>query len=75
MTKEKPQKKKSLNPFVRFSGIAFQIGLTIYLGSEFGKWLDEKFPNSSEIYTKGMTLFAVFIAMYSVISQVKKMSK
>lgn len=75
MTKEKPQKKKSLNPFVRFTGIAFQIGLTIYLGSEFGKWLDEKFPNSLEIYTKGMTLFAVFIAMYSVISQVKKMSK
>lgn len=66
--------KKQLNKYVRFSGIAIQMGLTIYLGSLLGKWLDTKFPNDSELYTKIVTLLAVFGAMYSVIRQVSKLS-
>ncbi|SEC36059.1 Putative F0F1-ATPase subunit Ca2+/Mg2+ transporter [Tenacibaculum sp. MAR_2009_124] len=73
MTKRKP--KKQLNKYVRFSGIAMQMGLTIYLGSILGKWLDNKFPNDSELYLKICTLAAVFAAMFSVIRQVSKLSK
>jgi len=67
-------KKKPLNKYVRFTGIAFQMGGTIYLGSLLGGWLDGKFPNENELYTKIVTLLAVFGAMYAVISQVIKIT-
>ncbi|MGG8496158.1 AtpZ/AtpI family protein [Tenacibaculum sp. TC6] len=73
MSKKTP--KKQLNKYVRFSGIAFQMGLTIYLGSLLGKWLDIKYPNDNQLYTKICTLAAVFGAMFSVIRQVTKLSK
>jgi len=67
-------KKKPLNKYVRFTGIAFQMGGTIYLGSLLGKWLDGQFPNENELYTKIVTLLAVFVAMYAIISQVIKIT-
>ncbi|WP_435135513.1 AtpZ/AtpI family protein [Formosa sp. A9] len=66
--KEKP--KKPLNKYVRFTSIALQMGLTIYLGSLLGAWLDQKFGNTNQLYYKIVTLLAVFMAMYSVIRQV-----
>lgn len=60
---------------MRFSGIALQMGLTIYLGSLLGEWLDQQFPNDNQLYTKICTLVAVFGAMLSVIVQVTKLSK
>jgi len=67
-------KKKPLNKYVRFTGIAFQMGGTIYLGSLLGGRLDGKFPNEHELYTKIVTLLAVFVAMYAIISQVIKIT-
>lgn len=67
---KKQKQKKQFNPFIRFSSIALQMGLTIYLGSKFGEWLDVKFNNDNQLYYKIVTLIAVFIAMYSVIKQV-----
>jgi membrane protein DedA with SNARE-associated domain len=67
-------KKKPLNKYVRFTGIAFQMGGTIYLGSLLGGWLDTKFINEHELYTKIVTLVAVFISMFSVIRQVIKIT-
>lgn len=67
-------KKKPLNKYVRFTGIAFQMGGTIYLGSLLGGWLDIQFPNENEMYTKIVTLLSVFGAMFSVIRQVTKMT-
>lgn len=71
----KNSKRKPLNKYIRFTTIAFQMGLTIYLGSLLGEWLDTKYPNEGELYTKICTLVAVFLAMYSVIQQVTKISK
>jgi len=50
------------------------MGGTIYLGSLLGGWLDGKFPNEHELYTRIVTLLAVFGAMYAVISQVIKIT-
>lgn len=69
------RKRKQLNTFARFSGIALQMGLTIYLGSLLGEWLDEKYPNEHELYTKICTLGAVFLAMFAVITQVTRIGK
>lgn len=68
----KNAKKKPLNKYLRFSGIALQMGLTIYLGNKLGEWLDLKYENTNQLYTKICTLAAVFGAMYSVIRQVIK---
>ncbi|TCI92238.1 AtpZ/AtpI family protein [Tenacibaculum sp. M341] len=67
--------KKPLNKYLRFSGIAIQMGLIIYLGNLLGKWLDANNSNNDELYAKICTLVAVFIAMYTVIKQVTKLSK
>lgn len=75
MSHHQKESKKQLNKYLRFSGIAIQMGLTIYLGNVLGKWLDYKFNNLDELYTKICTLAAVFAAMYSVIKQVSKLSK
>ncbi len=65
---KKPQ--QPINKYVRFTTIAIQMGLTIYLGSKLGEWLDVKFNNTNQLYYKVVTLLAVFLAMFSVIKQV-----
>ncbi|WP_239004450.1 AtpZ/AtpI family protein [Lacinutrix sp. WUR7] len=59
--------------FLRFTSTAFQMGGTIWLGNVLGKWLDVKYQTTYLENT--ITLLAVFIAMYLVISQVLKISK
>ncbi|WP_027138142.1 AtpZ/AtpI family protein [Gaetbulibacter saemankumensis] len=61
---------KQLSKYIRFTSIAIQMGLTIYLGSKLGEWLDVKFENANQLYYKIVTLLAVFLAMFSVIRQV-----
>jgi hypothetical protein len=75
---EKPKidkPKKPLNTALQLSGAGLQMGVTIYLGSELGKWLDIEYPNEKGWYTIGITLFAVAIAMYHLISQVNRINK
>ncbi len=62
------------NPYIRFTTIAFQMGATIYLGSELGKWLDVKFPNEQQLYYKVVSLVAIFLAIFSVIRQVIRLT-
>jgi membrane protein DedA with SNARE-associated domain len=69
---KKDQKKKQLSTFFQFTGMAFQMGGTIYLGSLLGSWLDVKFENENQLYFKVLTLVAVFLAMYTVIRKVHK---
>ncbi len=76
MKQQLPKRKpKPLNKFIVFTGLGFQIGVTIYLGSLLGDWLDDKYSNTQELYKKVCTLLAVFIAMYSAIKQVINISK
>lgn len=66
--------KEPLSKYIRFTTMAFQIGLTIYLGSKLGAWLDVKFNNQNQLYYKIVTLASVFVAMFSVIFQVIKIT-
>ncbi|AUC16789.1 hypothetical protein BTO06_17285 [Tenacibaculum sp. SZ-18] len=70
----KKENKPQLSKYIRFSGIALQMGVTIYLGNLLGEWLDGKYPNPNQMYMKICTLVAVFLAMYSVIRQVSNLS-
>ena len=67
--------KKPLNKFIRFTSIGLQMGLTIYLGSKLGEWLDVKFNNQDQLYYKIVSLIAIFIAIASVIYQVTQITK
>ena len=67
-------KKKQRNNYLKFTSIAIQMGVTIYVGSLLGNWLDIKYPNPNELYTKICTLIAVFGAMASIIIQVIKIT-
>jgi len=68
--KQFSKKQRQYNTFAKYSGLAIQMGVTIYLGSLLGNYFDEKFTNSSNLYTKIVTLIAVFLSIYLVISQV-----
>jgi len=72
MKNKKP--KKPLNKFIRLTGIGLQMGITIYLASYFGKWLDIKYPNENNIYTIVLTLFGVAISFYSLLKQIKNIN-
>ena len=70
----KNQKRgKQLNPYIRFTSVAFTMGATIFLGNLLGKWLDTRFEK--EFWEPAVTLLSIFIAIYQVISQVIKVSK
>lgn len=71
MATQKP--KKQLNPYLRFTSTAMQMGITIWLGNLLGSWLDHKFDKNYLEST--ITLLAIFLAIYQVISQVIKISK
>lgn len=70
-----PQKKNKPNKFLALSGAALQMGAIIYLGNLLGVYLDSKFPNSDELYTKFVTLGAVILATLVLLSQVTSLSK
>ena len=70
MAQKNNKPEKRLNPFLRFTSIGLQMGLTIYLGSELGKWLDVKYSNEQQLYYKIVSLLAIFLAIFTVIRQV-----
>ncbi len=71
---KKPSKKpKPLNNYVKFSGMAFQMGATIGLGAWGGTKLDEMFNPDSQIFTIVLSLLSIGIAMFMVIRQVINM--
>lgn len=72
MKNKKP--KKSLNKYIRLTGIGLQMGLTIYLASYLGKWLDVKYPNEKNLYTIGLTLTGIAVSFYSLFQQIKNIN-
>jgi len=72
---ENPNKKKQLNKYLQLTSIAFQMGITIYLGAYFGKKLDVYFMNEKKTYTIIFTLMAMLISLWSVLAQLKNINK
>ncbi|NEW80581.1 MAG: AtpZ/AtpI family protein [Gelidibacter sp.] len=72
---ENPKKKKQLNKYVQLTSIAFQMGITIYLGAYFGKKLDAHFMTEKKTYTIFLTLVAMLISLWSVLAQLKNINK
>lgn len=73
--KENQKTKEQLKQIAALSGIAIQMGITIYLFVLLGKWLDEKFGDStSKTFLIIFTLIGVAISLYAVLKQIKKLN-
>lgn len=72
----KPKKpKNSLNKYLKLTGIAVQMGVTIYLAVYVGKKLDLAYPNQNNWYTLIFTLIGLIVAFYAVLVQTKKLNE
>ncbi len=74
MAAEKDQKKKRPR-FLALTGIAAQMGITIYLFSYLGKYLDQKYTVEENYWTIGLTLLGVVLSFYSLLKQVNRLNE
>lgn len=70
-----PDDKNRVNTYLKFSALAFQMGVLITLAALGGKWLDEKQGNEKPIWTLVFILIAIFASLYQIIRAVIKMGK
>ena len=63
---KKPNQKKSPNLFVLFSGLTVQLGTTMYIASELGKYLDLKF-NTGKTLTALSLITMLCINIYLIV--------
>ncbi|HAX15439.1 MAG TPA: hypothetical protein DIV44_03945 [Leeuwenhoekiella sp.] len=70
MSEKKPE--SPLKSWAKFSTVAIQMGVTIYLGNLLGSWLDGKF--NTAFLEPAVTLLAVFLSMYVIIKAVKDLN-
>ena len=68
-------KKKQRNRFLALSSLPFQIGITIYLGAYFGKYLDQKYPTEKPWFTISCVFLSLIISLYSVVQQLNRINK
>ena len=74
MADENNKKNKQLKQIAALSGIAIQMGVTIYLFVIFGKWLDASFNPSGKAFLIIFTLLGVGISLYAVLKQINKLN-
>lgn len=73
MSEKKDNNKKSqLKNWAIFSGIAFQMGATIFVCAWIGKKLDEQYPMEKNWFTIGFVLFGLVASVYVVLKQLKR---
>ena len=60
------------NKFLRFSSFGVQMAVLTYLGSELGKYLDEKYASEKNLYTALCVMVAVGASLYQLITALPK---
>ncbi|MDB4251812.1 AtpZ/AtpI family protein [Flavobacteriaceae bacterium] len=74
MTHQKPSQKKPLKNALVLTGVAFQMGATIYLFVMLGKWLDNTYNNGARAYVIVATLMGVGISLYLTLKQLNRIN-
>lgn len=69
---QKEDAKKSVNAFMRYSGMAFQMIVVLLLATFSGQWLDEHFKTSQPWFTLVLLLVGVTSSMYLIIKTVTR---
>lgn len=55
------------NSYVKYSGLAMQMGVLIGLGAWGGQWLDKYYSNQTPVWTIVLCLTGVFVSLYLLI--------
>jgi len=71
---DKEKHKKKQPKFIALTGIAVQMGVTIYLFSYLGKYIDEKYLISQNYWTIGLTMLGLVVAFYVLLKQLKSIN-
>lgn len=66
---EKSDALRSANAYLRYSGLAIQMGVLIGLGAWLGLWLDGKWQ-TGKLFTVICSLSALALSMYQLIREV-----
>ena len=66
MLKNKRNKKKQLNSYIRYSSLTTQMAVIIAAGTFFGDYLDKINNPASKVYTITLSLISIFLAFYYV---------
>lgn len=74
MSNKDSSPKKPLKNALVLTGVAFQMGATIYLFVLLGKWLDETYNNGENTYVAFTTIAGVGVSLYLVIKQLNKLN-
>jgi hypothetical protein len=74
MTHQKPSQKKPLKNALVLTGVAFQMGTTIYIFVMLGKWLDNTYNNGARAYVIVATLMGVGISLYLTVKQLNRIN-
>ena len=66
--------KKPLKNALILTGVAFQMGVTIYLFVLLGRWLDTVYNNGNRAYIIVSTLLGVGISLYLTVKQLNRIN-
>ncbi|WP_025743741.1 AtpZ/AtpI family protein [Aquimarina pacifica] len=72
--KQDNHKGKQLRKYAALSGIAFQMGATIFLCAYAGKKLDAHYQLEKQWFTMGFVLFGMVTSIYVVIKQLDRIN-
>lgn len=61
------QGKAASNVYLKYSGMAFQMGIIILVGALLGRKLDSYFHSSKPWFTVALSLLAIFAALYTTL--------
>lgn len=68
-------KGNQLRKYIALTGVAFQMGATIFLCAYAGKRLDAYYEMDKKWFTMGFVLFGVAASLYLVIKQLNRINK
>ena len=74
MPENKKNKKKQPKRFIVLITVASQMGITIFLGANLGKFLDAKYQTEKAWFTIVLTLFGLLVSLYSVLQTLNKLN-
>ena len=74
MSKKDASPKKPLKNALILTGVAFQMGATIYLFVLLGKWLDKTYNHGESAYVAFTTITGVGVSLYLVIKQLNRLN-
>ena len=69
---DKTTKQDQLKPYLKYSGLGFQMIVIIIIAAYGGMWLDEHQGNKNPWWTIAFMLVAVISSIYMVIASVTK---